>query len=427
MIKRLQRRLTAMVIGVLLVIAVGIVLAINGANLVSIRGRMYASLEILMENEGRRPEGFLFQEDHREPPSGQDRERPEGADFRGARLRGERDQLASLTNSYTVRFDADGALSEWTSDRAELYTDEQIASIAGEIWRRGEGRGRIETQYYALRLTDEGGLAVVVDDRSEMAGVRSLLLSTVVVTALACMALGAGAVLLIRRMLRPVAEAFEKQKQFVWDASHELKTPLAVIAANADVLAGQIGPNEYLGYIRSEVRRTDRLVQNLLTLARLDSGTVRAEKRPFDLGRALLRVALPFESTVFEAGKTLETDVPEGVSCHGDEEMIQQLAVILLSNALKYSDERGRIRLRMRAQGGKRIIEVHNTGEPIAPEAQAHVFDRFYRADSSHNRENQGNGLGLAIARTIVEAHRGRIGVSSAPGEGTTFTVTLPE
>ena len=81
----------------------------------------------------------------------------------------------------------------------------------------------------------------------------------------------------------------------------------------------------------------------------------------------------------------------------------------------------------MRAQGGKRIIEVHNTGEPIAPEAQAHVFDRFYRADSSHNRENQGNGLGLAIARTIVGAHRGRICVSSAPGEGTTFTVTLPE
>ena len=125
------------------------------------------------------------------------------------------------------------------------------------------------------------------------------------------------------------------------DASHELKTPLAVISANAEVLEQEIGENEYLGYIRSEVRRTDTLVRNLLTLARLDRNEANAEMKPFDLSRALLDVALPFESTVYEAGKMLETEIPDGIDCCGNEEMIKQLTVILLSNALKYSDEYG--------------------------------------------------------------------------------------
>ena len=422
MIKRLQRRLVCMALASLLVIAAGIVVAINGANMVSIRRQMYEALDVLMENEGRRPDGPI-QQDGRGGLQ-------EGIGLgRGTRQRGDRagEQTASLSNSYTIRFDADGAVTSWESDRASLYTDEEVASVAEGIWRRGEGRGRVGAQFYAMRLKEDGALAVVVDARTELAGAQSLLVSTLVVTALAWLALGAGAVLLIRRMLRPVSEAFEKQKQFVWDASHELKTPLAVIAANADVLAGQIGENEYLGYIRTEVRRTDLLVRNLLTLARMDSGAARAQMRPFDLGRALLSVVLPFESTVFEAGKTLETDIAEGVTCRGDEEMCKQLAVILLSNALKYSDERGAIRISLRAAGAKRVVTVHNTGEAISPEAQQRIFDRFYRADTSHNRENQGNGLGLAIAKTIVDAHRGRIAVSSVPGQGTTFTVTLPE
>ena len=138
-------------------------------------------------------------------------------------------------------------------------------------------------------------------------------------------------------------------------------------------------------------------------------------------------VALPFESAVFEAGKTLEIDVPRGVVMRGDEEMIKQLAVILLGNALKYADNGGKIRLSLTARGSKRIIAVRNTGEPIAKADQAKIFDRFYRADASHNREKQGNGLGLAIAQKIVEAHHGKITVSSTKETGTTFTVTLQE
>lgn len=464
MIQKLRYKLTALVIVSLMLIAVGIVLAINYANVSNIRRQMYASLETLMDNEGQRPgspqEGAM-QQDDTPPPTPENLQGNNSAGGQGEtpppvpenpqtnegqqpnEARGNRETppddpqrrlgqpdgaaLASLSNSYTVWLNEDGTVEEWTSDREDLYSDEQISELAAQIWAAGQTRGTIGSQFYQMKTRPGGAMLVVVDARSEMANIHTLLVETIAVTALAFALLTIGATLLISRMLRPVEEAFVKQRQFVWDASHELKTPLAVISANADVLADEIGGNEYLGYIRSEIRRTNTLVENLLTLARMDSGTRKKQTAAFDLSRALLSVALPFESAVFEAGKTLDIDVPQGVKLRGDEEMIKQLAVILLSNALKYSDDGGTIRLSLTVRGGKRLIAVQNTGEPIAKADQTKIFDRFYRADASHNREKQGNGLGLAIAQKIVEEHHGKIIVASTKKEGTTFTVALPE
>jgi len=337
--------------------------------------------------------------------------------------------LASLSNAYTIHLDSDGAVTAWTSDRSDLYTDAQVEAMAQAVMAAGNSEGRIGTQYYRLIDDGEGGdtrLLIVLDARLEFLSAERMLRAAALVAALAGLLLALGAWLLIRRMLQPVQASFDRQKQFVWDASHEFKTPLAVISANAELLSREVGPNEYLGYIQSEVRRTDSLVQSLLTLARMDKGTVTAEMKRFDLSQALLGVALPFESTVFEAGRTLETDVPEGVWIRGDEAMLQQLAVILLSNALKYSNEGGLIRLSLAQKGRGAVITVYNTGEGIAPENLERIFDRFYREDLSHNSAIAGNGLGLAIARTIAEAHRGHIRAESEQGKSATFIVTLP-
>ena len=191
------------------------------------------------------------------------------------------------------------------------------------------------------------------------------------------------------------------------------------------MLGQDIGENEYLGYIRSEVRRMDTLVNSLLALARLDKGAAETAMKPFDLSRALLDVTLPFESTVYETGKTMETSIPDGIGCTGNEEQIKQLAVILLSNALKYSDEGGRIEVSLKARGKQREIRVFNTGSAVSPEDREHIFDRFWRADPAHGRETGGHGLGLAIAKAIADAHRGKIAVESGDGSGTAFTVTL--
>ena len=468
MIRTFQRRITLLVLGFLLVILAGVVFAINYVNWKDLTDQTEYSLEVIVKNNGRRPGMRLRQDEDLPPPwlrEQQEDTEPEdtgeaaydtdaeedtetdgnewtvdedldhGNDYDdfldedeeappfppGMQREADRDFAANLSTFCTVRLDKTGTILSWTSDRQELYTDEQVEAFVKSALASNKDFGRIGSQFYRLKTEDAGSLLVVLDARMEVSRAHSLLKTTTLTALLAYLILGLTAALLIRRMTKPVQDAFDKQKQFVWDASHELKTPLAVISANAEVLAGEIGENEWLQYIQSEVRRTDHLVQNLLTLARMDKGTVEPVFQPFDLSQAILQVALPFESTVFEAGKTLELEVPDGVTVKGDEDMIQQLVVILLSNAVKYSDEHGSVRVELDPH--RPILRVHNTGPAIDPEALPHVFDRFFRADSSHNRETPGNGLGLAIAKNIVEVHKGRITAESRSETGTTFTV----
>ena len=447
MIKTLRRRLTLLVACVLVLVTAGIVLSIRAINLRNIDTTARAALAVLSENRGQRP-GQMQQappdlpDGETPPPKPEGNTAPTGdnlpphapTDGETPPPKPEGDQvppqrpgidmpggnsLASLSNAYTIRLDKDGNVTEWSSDRSDLYTDAQVQAMARAVLATGDSEGRIDTQYYRLIDDGEGGeerLLIVLDARLEFLSAERMLRAAALVAALAGLLLGAGAWLLICRMLQPVQASFDRQKQFVWDASHEFKTPLAVISANAELLSRQVGPNEYLGYIQSEVKRTDNLVQGLLTLARMDKGTVTAEMKRFDLSQALLGVALPFESTVFEAGRTLETDVPEGVFIRGDEAMLQQLVLILLSNALKYSNEGGLIRLSLMQKGRGAVITVYNTGAGIAPENLEKIFDRFYREDLSHNSAVAGNGLGLAIARTIAEAHKGHIRAESEQG-----------
>jgi len=432
MIKKLKTRMILLVLCGLLLASAGLVLAVNWMNWQSLQSQANGVLDMLAENDGQRPlalpEGLSAA-----PPEAMDTPRPEAGSFagkgmekRGFRLRANDFQnAASLSSFYTVRLDESGSILGWHSDRAELYTQADIEALVQRIAEKGADAGRVDTQFYRVVSQGSERLVIVVDARLAMQDASRVLRLTTLLAIAEDLLLSLGAVWLIRRMVRPVDEAMEKQKQFVWDASHELKTPLAVISANAEALAAETGSSKPLEYIQSEVRRTDELLQSLLTLARMEKGAVKAELAPFDLSRAILSVALPFESSMFEAGKQLIANVPENIFYTGDAGMIKQLCVILLSNAEKYSDPGGMITLSLEAKGDKRILQVHNTGTPIPQEAQSKIFDRFYRVDSSHNREIPGNGLGLAIAQSIVAAHKGKIAVASAEGAGTTFTVTL--
>ena len=418
--------MTFLVIGVLVLVSAGIVLAIHLSAQRNIAVQAEISLSALAEKDGNSGRGEMSKQDD----DGKKKHESEKSWLKDKgqppEIRNGRDAAAAeLGNSYSIMLNENGTVASWSSERTDLYTDEQIAEIAEAILADGKENGRIGTQFYRKTGKNDQTKLLVVDARLDFLSASSTLRSVILVTATACVLLSLLAWLLIRRMVRPVEEAFVRQKQFVSDASHELKTPLAVISANAEVLEQEIGQNEYLGYIRSEVRRTDNLVRNLLTLARMDRQEKGAEMKPFDLSHALLDVVLPFESTVYEAGKILEYDIPDGIECCGNEEMIKQLAVILLSNALKYSDDGGQIRISLDARGKQREIRVFNTGDPIAPEDQEKIFDRFWRADPAHGSETGGHGLGLAIARSIVETHHGKISVESEEGKGTAFIVTL--
>lgn len=483
MIRKLKVRIVILVVLGLALSSIGLVFAIHYINMQTINNQMRSVLNILMVNDGKRPISWAQagtnpqNEPNVDPPErpdgmegvppgmteGTPPAKPEGIDdapppspdradntlpAKGdgtpppkpdgsdrsvppgntppARPNGENTleawNIADLSNYYIVRLNDDGSVASVESDRTDLYNDEQISLTVTEIQGTGNTFGRYGNYYYLYH----NNLLIVLDATIDLNNADNFLRTAEIIALIQTVLLSVGAGLLIHRLVKPVDEAVEKQKQFVWDASHELKTPLAVISANAEVLSGEIGENQSLSYIQSEVERTDSLVKNLLSLARMEKSGGKEKHERINLSQTLLSVALPFEGVVFEKGKHFETSIPDDLYCIGNAEKIKELTMILLSNALKYSDEGGKIRLSLSKHGEKRLVSVFNTGEAIPQEAQKYLFDRFYRVDSSHNRELGGNGLGLAIARTIADEHHAKIDVSSEAGLGTTFTVIFP-
>lgn len=230
--------------------------------------------------------------------------------------------------------------------------------------------------------------------------------------------------------LRPVEEAWEAQKRFVADASHELKTPLTVILANDRILRSHAGETvesqtSWLESTAEEARRMRALVDDMLTLAQNEEGGVPPVRERVDLSRLLNGTLLQLEPVAFEKGVALDGEIEDGLFLFGEESKLKQLAVILVDNAVKYAPRGERVSVCAEKSGARIRFSVKNTGSLIAPEDLPHVFERFYRADRS--RSSEGAGLGLSIAAGIAERHGGRISASSDEKTGTEFTVLLPE
>jgi signal transduction histidine kinase len=219
-------------------------------------------------------------------------------------------------------------------------------------------------------------------------------------------------------------------RRFVADASHELRTPISVIRGEADVaLSHDRAPAEYresLAIVLDESRRLSRLVDDLLNLARADAGHVKLQVREFYFNDLLAECCRSVQALAAARQILLECQGSDDIPFHGDEELMRRLIVNLLDNAIRYTPRGGQVRASLNANGSELRIQVSDTGSGIAPEAVPHVFERFYRADQARSRQNGGFGLGLAIVKGIAESHKGEVGLTSRPGVGTTFTVTLP-
>ena len=242
----------------------------------------------------------------------------------------------------------------------------------------------------------------------------------------------AGGYALAGLALRPIRGAMDSQRAFIADASHELRTPLSVIRANAELLkrhpSEPVSANhEAVDDIVAESDRLGRMVGQMLTLAQADAGQAALSLSEVALDELAEEVARGMRLLAAERGVSLEADVDGPVRLRGDGDRLRELLAILTDNAIKYTDAGGKVRLEVRRPSrGKAMVRVSDTGCGIPPEALPHVFDRFYRADKARSRAEGGAGLGLAIAKWIVEGHRGSIRVDSYPGRGTTFTVELP-
>lgn len=303
-----------------------------------------------------------------------------------------------------------------------VFMKDQVLSYNNEF---GYMDGNIA--YLVMQKPIYGAIIVFTSAAAEMEQNRTLIITTVIIGAATVFLFFMLSIALSFWLIKPVKETFDKQKRFISDASHELKTPLAVISANTDVLEAELGENKWLGYIRSESMRMSELVNELLYLARLDdrSGKKMVMSK-FNLTDVVLQTSLPFESRMFEEGKTLEVDAQENINCDGDESAIKHVLTILIDNAIKYSGEKDVIKVGLKLHGGKKIISVYNTGIGIKKEKLDKVFERFYREDEARNSSSGGYGLGLSIAAEVVRKHHGSIKCESEYGKWVCFTVTLP-
>ncbi|MGG4493517.1 sensor histidine kinase [Brevibacillus reuszeri] len=236
---------------------------------------------------------------------------------------------------------------------------------------------------------------------------------------------------LARRALVPIQVSWEKQQQFIADASHELRTPLAAILVNLERLfrfpdrtIEQESEKIMVGI--QEARRLSKLVSDLLTLARSDSNELQIMPQKLRLDEIVQKCTQVFTQLAIVKQVNLETEIEQPLEMEGDEERLHQLLVILLDNALKYTNENGSIYVSCKREGQRVVVHVRDTGIGIPKEDTPYLFDRFYRVDKMRSRSAEGTGLGLSIAKWIVDAHHGKIQVSSEEGIGTSFLVTLP-
>ena len=264
------------------------------------------------------------------------------------------------------------------------------------------------------------------DSTLEQATLRSLLTGSLLIGLAALAVLFVCSYVLSGAVTRPVDRAWQQQKQFLSDASHELKTPLTVILSSTELLEQSAAPEQkqYVDNIRAESRRMKQLVEDMLTLSRVERGGEHLPDTTADLSDAAADAALRFEPVAYEAGHTLSYDIAPGLLVRGDSGKLEQAVAVLLDNAIKYAAPGTEVRLDAARQGKNACLWVENEGDPIPADKLPHIFDRFYRADAS--RTDGGSfGLGLPIARAIVEAHRGTLRCDSG-GHTTRFTITLP-
>ena len=360
------------------------------------------------------------------PPGGvQENARP-GFDFPGGRPDGPRFEdtpAFQLSTFYSVAVSGSGQILATDNGDRALYEDTELEQYAAEILGGKKTNGIKGNLIYVT--VDKGNYILVafMDNTIIQESMTTLFRYTLMFGSIAIVALFFVAVYLARRIVKPLEESYQKQKQFISDAGHELKTPVSVVNANVELLSREIGENQWLVNIQYENERMGKLVGQLLELARTENVTVQTEH--LDFSRLVGGEALPFESVAFEKGLMLNCDIEHGLFVDGNSSQLKQLVSILLDNAIRHGGHGKEVALLLKKDHNSAKLSIINTGDAIPPEQQEHLFDRFYRVDSARNGEDKHYGLGLAIAKAIVTAHKGKINVQCLNGK-VEFAVRIP-
>lgn len=415
MIKRLRNRFIR--IATLSAAAVMLLLTVilNAANYISTDADQRQTLTLIAENRGTIPitqpdmsDGITPQPDQSDPGR-------RGGPFTA--------ETPFATRFFVLRFQDDGALVQADLTKIASVTEDDTAVYLNAAVKKGTGYGYCGSYRFYVTDTDDGQhLAIFLDCYQSLRAVRTVLVWSLAADALCTLLVLGLVVLLSRRAIDPVVRSAEQQKQFITDASHELKTPITVIATSLKVLEMEVGRQKWIDKARGQTEKLTSLVNSLVTLSRMDEEESPLKKEPFPISDAVWETAESFTELAASAGHPLTVQVTEGLVCCGDEYAVRQLTSILLDNAVKYAALDSPITLTLEKSRRGVVLRTTNRCEDAAHIDTAKLFDRFYRADPS--RTAGGFGIGLSIARSIAEGHRGSIS-ATVDGDTITFTAEL--
>ncbi|CCV64683.1 Two-component regulator, signal transduction histidine kinase [Alteracholeplasma palmae J233] len=306
-----------------------------------------------------------------------------------------------------------------------FFKIESLEIITKTILNNKEKKGSIGNIYYLVKeLPNEFYIISAVDRSFEIANLRYHLVNLVIMEVLIIALLGTFLWLASKWIVSPLETSFKRQKQFISDASHELKTPLTIISASAEVLRNDYKDNTWIDSIEDQIQRLNDLINQLISLSILDERTNAEQIESINLSNFINLNLLPYESLAYEKNKLFILDIAPDVMIKGNKVLLKQLIGIFIDNAFKYSDDNGRIEVSLNNKK-RPELKFYNTGCEITPEKKEAIFDRFYRADESRNSYKKGFGLGLSIAKKICDQYNYQLNLEAKYHEFTSFVITF--
>ena len=425
MINKLRKKFIVAAIAAVFLVLLVLIGSINLLNYRSLVSDADGTLQILAENRGSFPRQMFREQDKpSEPQPPPAIERNDGPfDAR----RGGSGELAYQSRYFSAWFADDGSLSRINLDNLASLTEDDAADFAVNIYASGRERGFSGGYRYCRADCDGETMLLFLNCERELSTFRGFLYASVGISLAGTLAVFLLLLLLSGRIVRPIAESYEKQKRFITDAGHELKTPITIIRADADVLQSELdGENEWITDIRRQTNRLAELTSDLIYLSKMEEENASLQMQDLSLSELVDETAQSFQALARAKGSSFSSSVAPDLRVNGDEKALAKLVSILLDNAMKYSLEGGNVELKLDQAGRNARLIVRNSTPPMEKGNAERLFERFTREDRSRNSESGGFGLGLAIAKAVTEAHKGRIRAESEDGASLTVTAELP-
>lgn len=327
------------------------------------------------------------------------------------------DAILSGVRFFTVTLDAEGNVIRTNTQNTNTVDARRASEIALDLYRKGKMNGYGKYSRYRAVPAGDDLIYVFVNCKRKMRECSNFLKTSLISAILELIAVFFPVYFFSKAVVRPVQESINKQKAFITNAGHEIKTPLTIIDANTDVIELTSGETEWTKSIRNQIRRLTKLTEELVGLAKLQEIDELQERQKVAVSIVLRETCEQFETVAKMHGKELVWDLQDNLWMYGDEAMLERLFSILLDNAVKYADEKARISVSAKKNGKYIQIEVRNPAENMKKGKHMDLFERFYRADASHNSATGGHGIGLSNAEAIVELHKGKM-TAGSPADG---------